>query len=117
MSVSTIGRGGDKTISSPERSPKRPLLGIGLHDPQHGRQACLEFNSFQQGVGQISPWEGLFLFRPLPKRGQIWDIPFPPQSLNDSNANRDLYSILYLTTLGPAFSVVQRFEGKTQAGA
>ena len=78
MSVSTIGRGGDKTISSPERSPKQPFLGMGLHDPLHGRQACPEFNSFQQGVGQRSPREGLFLFRPLPKRGQICDIPFPP---------------------------------------
>ena len=33
---STIGEGGDTTISSPGRSPKQPLLGIGLHDPLHG---------------------------------------------------------------------------------
>ena len=52
-SCSTIGKGGDTTIPSPERSPKHPLLGIGLHDPLHGRQACPEPNSFHQGVGQI----------------------------------------------------------------
>ena len=45
-SVSTIGGGGDTTISSPRRSPKQPLPRIGLHDPLHGPQACLEFNSF-----------------------------------------------------------------------
>ena len=49
---STIGEGGDTTISSPGRSPKQPLPGIGLHD---GRQACPEFIAFDQGVGQICP--------------------------------------------------------------
>ena len=48
---STIGEGGDTTISSPGRSPKQPLPGIGLHDPLHGRQACPEFMAFDQGVG------------------------------------------------------------------
>ena len=50
---STIGEGGDTTISSPGRSPKQPLPGIGLHDPLHSRQACPEFVTFDQGVGQI----------------------------------------------------------------
>ena len=54
-SCSTIGEGGDTTIPSPWRSPKQSLLGIGLHDPLDGRQACLELNSFYQGVGQICP--------------------------------------------------------------
>ena len=40
---STIGEDGDTTISSPGRSPKQPLPGIGLHDPLHGRQACPGF--------------------------------------------------------------------------
>ena len=31
---STIGEGGDTTISSPGRSSKQPLPGIGLHDPR-----------------------------------------------------------------------------------
>ena len=70
--------GGDTTIASPGRSPKQPLPGIVLHDPLHSRQACPEFNSCHQGVGQISPRHGLFLCRPLPKRGQICDIPAPP---------------------------------------
>ena len=73
-----LGVGGDTTIPSPGRSPKQPLPGIGLHDSLHGRQACLEFNSFHQGVGQVSPRKGLFSCRPLPKRGQICDIPALP---------------------------------------
>ena len=55
MRGSTIGKGGDTTISSPGRSPKQPLPGIGLHDPLHGEQACPEFIVFDQGVGQICP--------------------------------------------------------------
>ena len=54
-SCSTIGEGGDTTIPCPWRSSKQSLLGIGLHDPLDGRQACLELNSFYQGVGQICP--------------------------------------------------------------
>ena len=52
---STIGEGGDTTISSPGRSPKQSLPGMRLHDPLHGRQACPEFIAFDQGVGQICP--------------------------------------------------------------
>ena len=78
LSVSTIGGGGDTTIPFPGNSRKQPLPGIGLHDPLHGRQACPEFNSFHQGVGQISPLEGLFECRLLPKRGKNCDIPAPP---------------------------------------
>ena len=52
---STIGEGGDTTISSLERSPKQPLPGIGIHDPPHGGQVCPEFIAFDQGVGQICP--------------------------------------------------------------
>ena len=33
---------------------------------------------FTRGVGQIRPREGLFSCRPLPRRGQICDIPAPP---------------------------------------
>ena len=65
-SDSRIRGGRDTTIPSPGRSPKQPLPGIGLHDPLHGRQACPEFNSLHQGVGQISPREGLLSCRPLP---------------------------------------------------
>ena len=53
---STIGEGGDTTISSPGRSPKQPLPGLRLHDPLHGRQACPKFIAFDLGVGQICPW-------------------------------------------------------------
>ena len=52
---SMIGEGGDTTISSPGRSPKQPLPGIGQYDPLHGRQAYPEFITFEQGVGQICP--------------------------------------------------------------
>ena len=51
---STIGEGGNTTISSPGRSPKAPLPGMRLHDPLHGRQACPELIAVGQGVGQIS---------------------------------------------------------------
>ena len=71
-------------IPSPGMAPKQPLPGIGLHDPLHGRQACPEFHSFHQGVGQISLPEGLFSCRPFPIRRQICYIPAPPQSLNGS---------------------------------
>ena len=63
---------------SPERSPKQPLPGIGLHDPLHDRQACPKLNSFNQGVGQISLRGGLLSCRPLPKHGQICYNPAPP---------------------------------------
>ena len=76
--VSTIGEGGDTTIPSPGRSPQKTLPGIRLHDTLYGRQACPELNSFHQGIGQISPREGLFSCHPVPKRGQIYDIPPPP---------------------------------------
>ena len=78
LSRSTIGGVGDRTTPSPVWSSKQPLPGIGLHDPLHGRQACPEFTPFHQGVGKICPREGLFSCRPLPKRGQICDIPDPP---------------------------------------
>ena len=75
---STIGEGGDKTISSPERSPKQLLPGIGLHDPLHGRQACPEFIAFDREVGQICPRYELIPCRFLPKREQSCYIPAPP---------------------------------------
>ena len=78
LSVPTIERGGDTTIMSPGKSPKQSLTGIGLHDPLHGQQACPEFNSFYLRVGHISLREGLFSICPLQKRGQICDIPVPP---------------------------------------
>ena len=85
-----IGGGGDTTIPSPGRLSKQPLPGIGLHDPLHGREACPEFNSFNQGVGQISPREGRFSGRSLPKRGQICDIPAPP-----NRSTSQIWNIVY----------------------
>ena len=81
LSVSTIGGDGHSTIPSPGRSLKQFLPGIGLHNPLHGRQAYSEFNSFHEGFGQTSPREELFSCRSLPRRGQICDIPAPPQLL------------------------------------
>ena len=83
LRVSTIGGGGDTTIPSPGMTPKQLLPGIGLHDPLHGRQACPEFNSFHQGVGQISSPEGLFSCRPRSKREQICCIPAPPPPIDE----------------------------------
>ena len=78
LSSSTIGGGGDMTFPSTGRSPKQPLPEIRLHDPLHGRQACPELNSFHQRVVQIFTRQGLVFVRPLPKRGLICYIPFPP---------------------------------------
>ena len=86
-SVSTIGGGGDTTIPSPGRSPKQkttPSRDIGLPYPLHGRRACPEFNSFHQGVGQISPQEGYFCAVPSLNGDIFVTSPLPPQSLNDS---------------------------------
>ena len=43
------GRGYDDSV--PGEVTKTTSLGIGRHDPLHGRQACPEFKSFQQRVG------------------------------------------------------------------
>ena len=55
MRGSTIGEGGDTTISSPGRPSKQPLPEMRRHDPLHDRQACPKFIAFDQGVGQICP--------------------------------------------------------------
>ena len=52
---STIGEGGETTISSPGRSPKQPLPGMRRHDPLHGRQACPEFIAFDRGLVKHVP--------------------------------------------------------------
>ena len=76
---STIEEGGDTTISSPGRSPKNPLPGIGLHDPLHDRQACPEFIAFNQGVGQIYMFPVGAIFVPFPsKTGTNLLHPRPP---------------------------------------
>ena len=70
-------------------APKQPLPGTEPH-LLHGRQAFHEFNSFHQGVGQISLREGLLSCRPLPKRGKNCYPPPPPQSLNDSTVGSEV---------------------------
>ena len=52
-SGSTIGEGGDMTISAPGRSPKQSLTGIGLHDPLHGRRGHPKFIAFDPGRGYL----------------------------------------------------------------
>ena len=79
---STIGEGGETTISSPARSPKQPLPGMRLHDPLHGRQACPEFIAFDQGVSQTCPRLGLFSYHSLPNRDKYVTSQPTPQSLN-----------------------------------
>ena len=75
-SVSTIGGGGDTTIPSSRRSPKQPLPGQDYIDPLHDWQVCPEFNSFHQGVCQISPQEGLF--RAVPSQTGDNFVTSPP---------------------------------------
>ena len=81
---STIGEGGDTTISSPGSSPEQPLPGIRLHDPLHGRQACPEFIAFDRGVGQI-PVEAIFVPFP-PKTGT--NLLHPPTTTKSLNGSR-----------------------------
>ena len=78
MRGSTIGEGGDTTISSPGKSPKQHLSGMRLHDPLHGRQACPKIIASDQGVGQICPpVEAIFIPFP-PKTGVHMLHPRPP---------------------------------------
>ena len=73
---STIGQGGDTTISSPGRSPKQHLPGMRLHDPLHSRQACSKFIAFDQVVGQYVSSRGRF--RTVPSQnGDKTFIPPP----------------------------------------
>ena len=99
MSVSTIGGGGDTTISSPEMSPKQPLPGIGLHDPLHGRQACPEFNSFHQRVGQIRPREGLFSCFRSQNGDKFLTSPPPPASLDTLSVYTIDYVVIYFPSI------------------
>ena len=89
QSVLKIWGGGDTTIPSPGVAPKQLLPGIGLHDPLHGRQACPEFNSFHQGVGQISPPEDPFCAVPSQNGDKLITSPPPAQLLNDSTDRAD----------------------------
>ena len=59
VSVSTIGGKRGYVDSAPGDGTKTASSGGRTTDPLHGWQACLEFNSFHQGVGQISPRERL----------------------------------------------------------
>ena len=92
----------------PRGGHQTTLAGTGLHDILHGRQTCPEFDSLHQGVGQIRHREGLFSCHPLTERGQICNFPaLPPQSLNDSKADRGQR---------PAFpSKTSRFEPLSRA--
>ena len=81
-----IGEGGDTTIPSPGRPPKQPLPEIGLYGPLDGRQACPEFNSCYQGVGQKFPGRGCFRAVPFQNGDKFVTSP-PPQSMNDSSSH------------------------------
>ena len=76
--VSTIGEGGYTTISSPERSPKKPLPGIGLNDLLHGWQACTEFIVFDQGSVKYVPGRGYFRAVPSKNEGKFVTSPSSP---------------------------------------
>ena len=73
----TVGGSRDTTIPSPGWSPKQSLPGIGLHDPLHGREACPEFNSFYQGVGQMCHGRGYFRAVPCQSGDKFVISPTP----------------------------------------
>ena len=74
---STVGEGGDTTISSTGRLSKRPLPGMRLHDPLHGLQACPKFIAFDQGSVKSVPGRGYFRAVPSPN-GDKYVTPLPP---------------------------------------
>ena len=78
MRGSTIGEGGDTTISSPERSPKQPLPGMRLHDPLHGRQACPEFIASDQELVKYVSGRGYFRAVPSQNGDKYVTSPPPP---------------------------------------
>ena len=98
-SCSTIGEGEDTTILSPGRSPIQPLPRIGLHDPLHGRQACLESNLFHQGVVKYVP--GRDYFRAVSSQDGEKFVISPPPSIVERVTTAifgDLISLMLLTT-------------------
>ena len=58
--------GGGSIITSPWVLPNIPLPGIGLHNPLHGRQACLKLHSFYEWFDLKHSLEGVFHAGPLP---------------------------------------------------
>ena len=63
--------------SVPERSPKQPLPGIGLHDSLHGRQAYPELNSFITGLVKYIPGRDYFGAVPSQNRDKFETSPTP----------------------------------------
>ena len=81
-------------------SPEQPFPRMELHGPLHGSQACLEFNSFHRGLGQICPREGIF--RAVPSQnGDNFRTSPPTHSLNNS-------------ALGSVSVIERRLEGKIE---
>ena len=76
-SCSTIGEGGDTTISSPGRSPKQPLPGIRLHDLLHGRKLVPNSTHSTRGLVKYVPDRGYFR-AVLSQNGDIFITSPPP---------------------------------------
>ena len=74
---STIGEGGDTTISSPGRSPKQPLPGMRLPDPLHGRQAAPNLSHLTRGLLKYVPGRGYF--RAVPSQNGDKYVTSPPR--------------------------------------
>ena len=64
-------------ISSPGRSPKQSLPGIGLHDTLHGRQACPEFTHLTRGLVKYVP--GRDYFRAVSSQNGDKFVTSPPR--------------------------------------
>ena len=87
---STVGEGGCTTISSPGRSPKPPLQGIGLHDLLHGRQACPESIAFDWGLVKYVPGRGYFRAVPSQNGDKFVTPPPPPPPIVNGSRPKSL---------------------------
>ena len=74
------------------RSPKQPLPRIGLHDPLHGRQACPELNSFNQGLVKYVPGRDYFLAAPS-QNGDTFVTPPPPPVVERLFSTTNYYTV------------------------
>ena len=74
---STIGDGGDTTISSPGSSPKQPLPWIGLHDPYMVGRLAPNSSHLTRGLFKYVPGRGFFRFVSS-QNGDKFVTPPPP---------------------------------------
>ena len=87
------GRGYDDSV--PVEVTKKKPSGDRTTSSPHGRQACPEFNSFRQGVGQICSRRGYF--RAVPSKNGDQNVTSPPPSIVE-RVRQMLFSLCFWST-------------------